>query len=111
MANAPKLNLTLTPVHRRVRIFSLTEDELNTLYTAGNLKTLDVAMFSLAVGAGITGGVTLLTVDGLSLRGAVVLWSLTFVAIAAAIFFGVRSILAWRAAVQRLSELKQGIEH
>lgn len=107
MASPPRLNLTITPVPRAVRFHSLTEEELEAIYEAGNMKTLDVAMFSLAAGVAISTAVTLMTVDNLSVKASVVLWVLQSVSVLASVFFGVRSVLAYKAAARKLQDFKK----
>lgn len=103
-----KSPFTVYSVPRQLNIFTVTEDELETLYTAGNYKTLDVGLFSLCFGVVVAVGLTLATVDIPSNRTNAVFWAVLIVSLVISIFFGVRSIIAWRSAARRLADVKKG---
>ena len=87
-------------------MYRVTEQELEQLCDSGNLKTLDVSLFTLCVGALIAVVVTLTTVDipNPAVHGSYVAGAL--VAGIGAIFFGVRAVLAWRNTDRELKRLK-----
>ena len=74
-------------------MYQLTESELDTLHTAGNMKTLDIALFSLSAGILAALVVTLLTVDLKALNEQASFVASTWVFGLATIFFGVRASL------------------
>lgn len=80
---------------------------MEALYTSGNLKTVDMAMFSLAFGAFLTILVTLATVDIANARTNAVFWAALIVAGLASVFFALRAIIAWRSALRSLQAIKR----
>lgn len=90
-----------------MKVYSLTEAELEALHDAGNYKSLDIAVFSLAAGVAVTTGITVATVDNLGPKVSQVLWALLFVSLFATVFFGVRSVIAWKSAARRLQDIKR----
>ena len=99
--------LTIVTHERELHMFQLTEEELDGLHSAGNYKTLDIALLSIAVGAGISLLATLLTVDmkpGLIYQGFV---AGAIVSALAIVFFGARALLAWRRSKEGLEKIKR----
>lgn len=100
-------SVTVNKVPRRLNVFYITEDELESLYTSGNLKTLDFGLFSLSIGVFIAVVGTLLTVDIQSPTIAAIYWAALFVSVLASLFFGFRAVIEWRSAARRLSDIKR----
>jgi len=99
--------ITVVSHKRDLHVYQVTESELDNLHTAGNYKTLDIALCSLGVGVFSATLITLLTVDmkpGLTYQTFVAICGISFVA---TLFFGVRAVLAWRAARQELARIKR----
>lgn len=92
-------------------MYQLTEDELSNLQTAGNYKTLDVAIFALCVGVLITVLATLSTVDISNAKVFSTFTALAFASGIGMVFFGIRAFLAWRAANKHLDAVKRSDAH
>lgn len=99
--------LTVNAIPRHLNVYTVTEDELETLYTAGNYKTLDVGLFSLSLGVLVTVLVTLGTVDIANARVNAIFWAVLLASVLASIFFGARAVIAWRSAARKLASIKQ----
>lgn len=99
--------LTVDLMPRRLKLFQVTEDELESLYTSGNYKTLDIGLFSLCFGVVVTVAGTLATVDISSDRTHAVFWAVLVVSLFAAVFFAFRSVIAWRSAARRLADIRE----
>jgi hypothetical protein len=92
---------------RDIRMFRLTEQELDSLCTAGNYKNLDMTLFALCGGVCVTLGATIMTVD---LKTQLLIGAFTGALIAfgvGTLFFGVRAYLAWQDAKTNLNRIKQ----
>jgi hypothetical protein len=98
--------ITMNPVHRQMNYFSVTEDELESLYTAGNYKTLDVSMFSLAFGSAIALGLTMATVDIADAKVYATIASALIVSVVGGVYFLWRAIIAWRSAARTFKSIK-----
>jgi hypothetical protein len=66
-ANAAQ-GLTITVHDRELHMYRVTADELETLSSAGNLKTLDIALFSICIGAFLTVWSVIESVDTLTAK-------------------------------------------
>ena len=93
---------------RKLHMYQLTEDELLSIQNAGNIKTLDIALFALCGGVFATAGLTLMTLDNLTVRVLSAMISITLVSFIGTLFFGIRAWIAWREADQKLDRIKRG---
>lgn len=87
-------------------MYQVTEHEIDALNETGGYKTLDIALFSMCIGIFVALGITLTTVDIADPK----LYA-SYVAGAALfgvgwIFFGVRSLLAWKAMKDQIRRIK-----
>jgi hypothetical protein len=88
-------------------MYSITEDELEQLHTAGNYRGIDLALFSVSIGSFITISATLATVHIEDARTNAIFWAAMLVALGGSIWFGFRSIVAWLDARGRLDSIKK----
>lgn len=89
-------------------MYTVTDDELNSLRDSGLSATVDVALFTLSAGALVTLGATLSTVlitDSHTFAGFV---AATIVCAISTIWFGAKSVIAIRSARIKLREIKGG---
>lgn len=103
----PSQTVTVVARHRQLNVYSVTEDELESLYTAGNYKTLDISLFSLSFGVFVTVLITMATVDIGDAKIYAVFWASMIVSAIASIFFFFRAVFAWRSAKRVLKEIKR----
>ena len=99
--------LTVVTHYRQLHMYQITLDELSNLHNAGNYKTLDIALFSLLMGAFIALFVTLLTVDipaGKIFSG---LLMACFGSGIGLVFFGIRAVIAWKVAKTEFDKIRQ----
>lgn len=98
--------VTIVSQARALKMYSLTEDELDNLYSSGNYKTLDVAMLSFCASAFLTLVITMSTVE----IAKVAVWSAfisaSVVCLLGTIFFGARAVITWKSASRKLKEIK-----
>lgn len=100
------MTVSLQPLH--LKIYRLTEDKLDNLYTAGNYKNLDVALFGVAIGAFISLVVTVMTVE---IKTAAMSGGFTagiIISAIGAVYFGIRGVIAWRDAKRQFADIKRG---
>lgn len=100
--------VTVVAKRRQLNVYSVTEDELENLYSAGNYKTLDVGLFSLCIGILVTLVVTMATIDIADARLFATFSASSVVMLIASLFFAFRSVVAWRSANRRLQDIKRG---
>jgi hypothetical protein len=79
---------------------------MDALKDAGNMKTLDLAMFTFAAGVFVSLTGTLVTVDIPLDARSVALWCGLFVSAFFSLYFGVRARMAWTAANRTISAIK-----
>jgi hypothetical protein len=103
----PQSSLTVNPIQRRLNVYTVTEDELETLYTSGNYRALDISLFGVAFGAALSLGATLVTVDITAPVTFAGFLAAMILSVVGSIFFLVRSIIAWRRAARTLMDIKR----
>lgn len=87
-------------------MFSVTETELDGLSDSGLSSAVDLSLFALSFGILVTLIITISTVD---VNPPKIFASYVAAAIVFAIFsvlFGVRSVIAWKSAKKKLTEIK-----
>ena len=87
-------------------MYQITEHEIDALNVSGGYKTLDVALFSLCFGVFFAVVITLTTVsitDPVIFSSYVAAGVLFFIA---SLFFGIRSLLAWKAMKDQIRRIK-----
>jgi len=87
-------------------MYSVTDNELDSLQDSGLSATVDVALFTLSCGILATLLVTLSTVEISEARIFASYIAAAIVSALATIFFGLRSKVAWRNAKAKLREIK-----
>lgn len=96
--------VTIEPVHRRIRMFSISEDELDNL--ASGYSSIDQVMFGITAGGLISFVIVFLTVplQGNALSIAVALLAVSLLGV---VTFGLRVIAGIRSARAHARRLKQ----
>ena len=94
-------------IHQRdVHMYQVTEQEIDSLNESGGYKTLDIALFSMCFGILVAVIITITTVDISNPKtyaayvGSSILFGI------GSIFFGIRSLLAWRAMKGEIRRIK-----
>jgi hypothetical protein len=100
--------VTFVSHERELHMFQLTEDEIDNLQSAGNYKTIDIALFALCFGVLTTAIAALVTVNSMSTQTFAGFIVTAIVMALGSIFFGVRAILAAKAARNKINLLKRG---
>jgi len=88
-------------------MYKLTEQELHSLCDTGNMKALDLSMFTLCAGALVTLLITINTVSITDPAMHAAFVAALMVATLGTIFFGVRGIIAWFESKRTLGRIKQ----
>jgi hypothetical protein len=103
---ADKRGVNIVLHQRDVHMYQITEHEIDAINESSGYKTLDIALFSMCFGVFIALMITLTTVEIADPK----MYS-SYVAGAAlfaigSVFFGIRSLLAWRAMKVRIRQIK-----
>lgn len=109
VSSAAVKRLTVRVHPRKVTMYQVTEDEIDSIATSSRYQTLDVSMFTLFAGALITLVITLLTVDMPDGKPYSAIVAATLACAAGALFFGIRAALALRAGTRAIERLKRPI--
>lgn len=91
---------------RKLHMYPVTDGELDSLQESGWSATIDLSMFSLCIGILVTLIVTITTVDISNSKIFSAYVAVTVGMGLASLFFGSRSIIAWRNARAKLREIK-----
>src|SRR6266853_5366927 len=87
---------------RKLHMFSVTEPELDSLRESGLSATVDVSLFALCAGILVTLIVTLSTVEIKDAKIFAAYIAATIVSAIFSVWFGARSVIAWRNARAKL---------
>jgi hypothetical protein len=105
----PQPVITFETLPRHFDLYPLSEEELDNIYTAGNYKTLDIALMSICVGVVVSLTVTLQTVEINQPVLAAIYAGVAFAALVGGLYFGFRAVIAWKAAKRQYTALKDKI--
>src|SRR4051812_17197284 len=87
-ANAAPQSVTFVIHPRELQVFQVTAEELESITTAGNMKALDVALFSVCITAALTVWTVLATVEKIEPRINESFSAVLFASVVGTIFFG-----------------------
>ena len=99
--------ITVVTHPRELHMYQVTDDELNNLETAGNYKTLDIALFALCLGISFSFVIALFSAP--PPPGSISLYVFLVMAIVTtigAVFFGFRARIAWKNLRSLVRQLK-----
>jgi hypothetical protein len=104
----PESPVTISFKRRDVSMFWVFEHELDNIGSTSVQSNLHLAFFGVFAGGALALGITLNTVKITDALTYAAYWGGFIVALALAMYFGVRAFLDWRKSAQQIKSIKEG---